>query len=348
MARDRLLEEADARQTRLTEVVQERRAAEERLEEEKATFGEHVAGLQRQLQLARNEVDGLKAASQKWQQEWNELLSELSRLEGDVKERETEFKTERQSLQTELQDARAKIGELEKARDERDRLKAEVAEQYARSERLQQDTSDRSQSLLTEIRQLREELAARAAEGETLKVRWAAERDDLVRARDAEAAHRAQTEKESRESQARLSEEKGKLEALMAILQERLQAARDELTQLKGASEGWRNEQAQMTALRTQLASMHEAEGTWESERKALVEERTALVETRARLSDEQQANEDQWMAERDELAARVAELTARLERAEAVASASQGDDADPTKNVTDEPAAPEESRPAA
>jgi len=53
-------------------------------------------------------------------------------------------------------------------------------------------------------------------------------------------------------------------------------------------------------------------------------------------------------MAERDELAARVAELTARLERAEAVASASQGDDADPTKNVTDEPAAPEESRPAA
>ena len=65
-------------------------------------------------------------------------------------------------------------------------------------------------------------------------------------------------------------------------------------------------------------------------------------------LSEEQQANEEQWMAEKDELAARVAELTARLDRAEAVASASQADDADIAKNVTDEPAAPEEHRPAA
>ena len=94
---------------------------------------------------------------------------------------------------------------------------------------------------------------------------------------------------------------------------------------------------------------MHEAQGTWETERKQLIDERTSLIQARTRLTEELTARLEQ--AERRQLSLepdRRHVATQSQEDRQDVASTSQAGDAEHTTDVTDEPAPPEESRPAA
>jgi chromosome segregation ATPase len=114
-----LLEAQTATVSRHRELQQESQEVEARLGEEKAKLQTQLRDIEKQLKADREQLHLLRASWHTWQNERNRLMEERSRLEQESQAREAAFEAERKLRQTQLDNVRRRVGELETLQDER-------------------------------------------------------------------------------------------------------------------------------------------------------------------------------------------------------------------------------------
>src|SRR3989442_5457470 len=122
---------AVAKQAQLEQEWQKSRAE---LTKEKTRLQDLGAQLQQQLKAAQAEIEPLKVARDKWQAERQRLIADVARLEQGTQAAEAQFKADRKLLPGELEEARRKGADLDKAEAAFQRLT------YVRSAPLTQGT----------------------------------------------------------------------------------------------------------------------------------------------------------------------------------------------------------------
>ena len=158
MDREALLKDRDAAVAKQAQLEQEWQGARAELTDARVKLTEANARLAQQLKTLQAELDPLKAAQDKWQAERQRLVNDVARLEQESQSAEAQFKADRRLLQTQLEEARKKAAELDKAEAEFQRVSDERSALLTKVKALEKDWQSREASIAEEKAALRKQV----------------------------------------------------------------------------------------------------------------------------------------------------------------------------------------------
>jgi CheY-like chemotaxis protein len=261
--RETLLKDRDGAVAKQAQLEQEWQKARAELAQDKARLTDLNAQLQQQLKAIQSEIEPLKAAREKWQAERQRLVADVARLEQAAQAAEGQFKSDRRLLQSQLEEARGKAAELDKARADSQRLTDERSALLTKVKALEKDWQSREASVA-------EEKAALKKQVQDAVARLAAMQQDYEKLKGLHADLAGETGRKAEEWTAReqrLTSEKNQLKVDLERVQAQLSdmmAQTNELhsqrtNQAKELEVAWQREKA---ALKAQLDEARKAAGT--------------------------------------------------------------------------------------
>ncbi len=263
MDRETLLKDRDTAVAKQAQLEQDWQKARAELTQDKVRLTQLTAQLQQQLKAVQAELEPLKAAREKWQAERQRLIADVARLEQGGQAAEAQFKADRRLLQGQLEEARKKGADLDKAEAEFQRVSDERSALLSKVKALEKDWQLREASVAEEKSSLKKQvsdannrLAAVAQDAEKLKALHA----DLA----GETSRKAE-EWTSREQ--RLTSEKNQLKVDLERVQAQLSDMMSQTNELhsqraveaKELDEAWKREKA---SLKAQLEEARKAAGS--------------------------------------------------------------------------------------
>ena len=261
--RESLLKARDAAVARQAQLEQEWQKARTELSQDKARLGTLNSQLQQQLKVLQGEVEPLKLARDRWQAERQRLVADVARLEQAGRAADTQFQADRKLLQAQLEDARTRAADLDKAEAEFQRLSDERSALLTKVKALEKDWQNREASLATEKVALKKQVQDSIA-------RLAAMQQDYEKVKALHADLAGETGRKAQEwttREQRLTSEKNQLkvdlERVQAELSEMMSKASDlhgqRMAQGKELELAWQREKA---ALKAQLDEARKAAGS--------------------------------------------------------------------------------------
>jgi CheY-like chemotaxis protein len=263
MDRETLLKDRDTAVAKQAQLEQDWQKARAELTKDKTRLTELTAQQQQQLKAGQAELEPLKTARDKWQAERQRLIADVARLEQGGQEAEAQYKADRRLLQGQLEEARKKGADLDKAEAEFQRLSDERSALLSKVKALEKDWQLREASIAEEKAGLKKhvsdannKLAAVAQDAEKLKALHA----DLA----GETSRKAEqwTAREQR-----LTSEKNQLKVDLERVQAQLSDMMSQSNELhsqraaeaKELDEAWKREKA---SLKAQLEEARKAAGS--------------------------------------------------------------------------------------
>jgi CheY-like chemotaxis protein len=261
--RETLLKDRDAAVSKQAQLEQEWQRARTDLTQEKTKLSELNSQLQQQLKAAHAELDPLKTARDRWQSERQRLLADVARLEQAGQSADSQFKADRKLLQGQLDEARKKIADLEKAQAELQRLTDERSALLTKVRALEKDWQSREASFA-------EEKAAMKKQVQDSVARLTAMQQDYEKLKALHADLAGETGRKAEEWTAReqrLTSEKNQLKVDLERVQAQLSDMMTEVNELQGQRMAetrelelaWQREKA---ALKAQLEEARKAAGS--------------------------------------------------------------------------------------
>jgi CheY-like chemotaxis protein len=263
MDRETLLKDRDTAVAKQAQLEQDWQKARAELSKDKTRLTELTAQQQQQLKALQAELEPLKTARDKWQAERQRLIADVARLEQGAQEAEAQYKADRRLLQGQLEEARKKGADLDKAEAEFQRVSDERSALLSKVKALEKDWQLREASIAEEKAGLKKQvgdantrLAAVAQDAEKLKALHA----DL-----AGETNRKAEEWTAREQ--RLTSEKNQLKVDLERVQAQLSDMMSQTNELhsqraaeaKELDEAWKREKA---SLKAQLEEARKAAGS--------------------------------------------------------------------------------------
>jgi CheY-like chemotaxis protein len=263
MDRESLLKDRDTAVAKQAQLEQDWQKARAELSKDKTHLTELTAQQQQQLKTVQAELEPLKTARDKWQAERQRLIADIARLEQGGQEAEAQYKADRRLLQGQLEEARKKGADLDKAEAEFQRVSDERSALLSKVKALEKDWQLREASIAEEKAGLKKQvsdatnkMAAVAQDAEKLKALHA----DLA----GETSRKAE-EWTAREQ--RLTSEKNQLKVDLERVQAQLSDMMSQTNELhsqraaeaKELDEAWKREKA---SLKAQLEEARKAAGS--------------------------------------------------------------------------------------
>jgi CheY-like chemotaxis protein len=263
MDRETLLKDRDAAVARQAELEQEWQKARVELTQDKRRLSDLTSQLQQQLKAAQAEVEPLKAARDKWQAERQRLIADVARLEQEAQAADAQFKADRKLLQGQLDEARRKAADLDKAEAEFQRLSDERSALLTKVKALEKDWQSREASFAEEKAGLRKQVQDAVA-------KLAAMQQDYEKIKALHADLAGETGRKAEEWTAReqrLTSEKNQLKVDLERVQAQLSDMMSETNELqsrranesKELEQAWQREKA---SLKLQLDEARKAAGS--------------------------------------------------------------------------------------
>ena len=261
--RESLLKARDTAVARQAQLEQEWQKARTELSQDKARLVTQNTQLQQQLKVLQGEVEPLKLARDRWQAERQRLVADVARLEQAGRAADTQFQADRKLLQAQLEDARTRAADLDKAEAEFQRLSDERSALLTKVKALEKDWQNREASLAAEKVVLKKQVQDSIA-------RLAAMQQDYEKVKALHADLAGETGRKAEEwttREQRLTSEKNQLkvdlERVQAELSEMMSKASDlhgqRMAQGKELELAWQREKA---ALKAQLDEARKAAGS--------------------------------------------------------------------------------------
>ena len=263
MDRETLLKDRDAAVAKQAELEQEWQKARADLTQEKSRLTDLNAQLQQQLKVAQAEIEPLKAARDKWQAERQRLIADVARLEQGAQAADAQFRADRKLLQGQLDEARRKAADLDKAEAEFQRLSDERSALLAKVKALEKDWQSREASVAEEKAGLKKQMQDAVA-------RLAAMQQDYEKIKALHADLAGETGRKAQEwtgREQRLTSEKNQLKVDLERVQGQLSEMMAETNELhsrraneaKELETAWQREKA---SLKLQLDEARKAAGS--------------------------------------------------------------------------------------
>src|SRR2546423_11187731 len=261
--RETLLKDRDTAVAKQAQLEQEWQTSRVELTQEKARLQSLTSQLQEQLKAVQGEVEPLKAAREKWQAERQRLIADVARLEQGAQAAEGQYKADRKLLQTQLEEARKKAADLDKAEAEFQRLSDERSALLTKVKALEKDWQSREASVAEEKAGLKKQVQDAVA-------KLAAMQQDYEKIKALHADLAGETGRKAEQWTAReqrLTSEKNQLkvdlERVQAQLSDMMSQSNDLQTQRAGQSkepeQAWLREKA---SLKAQLDEARKAAGS--------------------------------------------------------------------------------------
>jgi chromosome segregation ATPase len=315
--RDELYQEGQATAARLARVELESARVRGQLTSDKTNLLREVEQLKHELEASITLAE----------QERDELIREIGRVQQERQQVETALARETTLRQAEQEDARQKNVELERIDKERIRLRDERASLLSKVDSLEQELKVRQASFDAENSQLRDQVAVASGELGTLRIahrQLVGEHDNALQERAVAAAREHEHEQEAQLIHARLSEDKANLVAQVHDFEKQVQLLKGELEPLRSSWHGWQAERERLLADRDRLE--HEAqarEAAFKAERKL---RQSQFDEVRKQVSGVEKLKEerDQFQGERNALMAQLRTRDQEIKAKTATASAEQ------------------------
>ena len=263
MDRETLLKDRDTAVAKQAQLEQEWQKARVDLTKDKVRLSDATAQLQQQLKAALAEVEPLKAAREKWQADRHRLIADVARLEQESQEAESQFRADRKLLQGQLDEARKKAADLDKAEVEFARISDERSALLTKVKALEKDWQSREASIAEEKSVLKKQVADAVA-------KLAAMQQDYEKVKALHADLAGETGRKAEQWTAReqrLTSEKNQLkvdlERVQAQLSDMMSQSNDLQTQRASQSkeleQAWLREKA---SLKAQLDDARKAAGS--------------------------------------------------------------------------------------
>ncbi|HEX3630086.1 MAG TPA: response regulator [Candidatus Dormibacteraeota bacterium] len=286
--RETLLKDRDAAVTKQAQLEQDWQKARVDLTQDKTRLTELNSQLQQQLRALQAEIDPLKTARDKWQAERQRLVDDVARLEQATQNAEATGKADRKLLQGQLDEARKKIGELEKLQADFQRVSDERSALLTKVKALEKDWQSREASIAEEKAALKKQVQDGIA-------RLAAMQQDYEKLKGLHADLAGETGRKAEEWTAReqrLTSEKNQLKVDLERVQAQLSDMMSQTNELQGQhmaearelEQAWLREKA---ALKGQLEEARKVAGSgppvsqviskFETEKRALQAQLEAL-----------------------------------------------------------------------
>ncbi len=263
MDRETLLKDRDTAVAKQAQLEQEWQKARAELTQDKARLAELTSQLQQQLKAVQAELEPLKAAREKWQAERQRLIDDVARLEQGAQTADAQFKADRKLLQGQLEEARKKAADLDKAEAEFQRVSDERSALLTKVKALEKDWQSREASFA-------EEKAAFKKQVSDATTRLAAMHQDSEKLRALHADLAGETNRKAEEWTAReqrLTSEKNQLKVDLERVQAQLSDMMSQTNELhsqraveaKELDQAWQREKA---SLKAQLDEARKAAGS--------------------------------------------------------------------------------------
>lgn len=263
MDRETLLKDRDEAVAKQAQLEQEWQTARAELSQDKARLTEVIAQQQQQLKAAQAELEPLKAAKDKWQSERQRLVADVARLEQGAQTAEAQFKADRKLLQAQLEEARRKAADLDKAEAEFQRISDERSALLTKVRALEKDWQSREASFAEEKAGLKKQvqdaiskLAAMQQDYEKVKALHADLAGETGRKAEEWTAREQRLTSEKNQLKVDLERVQAQLSDMMSQTNE-LQTQR--ATQAKELEQAWQREKA---SLKAQLEEARKAAGS--------------------------------------------------------------------------------------
>jgi len=263
MDRETLLKDRDAAVGKQAELEQEWQKARAQLTQDKTRLTDLSAQLQQQLKAVQAEIEPLKAAREKWQAERLRLIADVARLEQGSQAADAQFKADRKLLQGQLDEARKKAADLDKAEAEFQRLSDERSALLTKVKALEKDWQSREASVAEEKAGLKKQvqdavakLAAMQQDYEKIKALHADLAGETGRKAEAWTGREQRLTSEKNQLKVDLERVQGQLSEMMAETNELHSRRANEAKELEQA---WHREKA---SLKLQLEEARKAAGS--------------------------------------------------------------------------------------
>ncbi|HVH65948.1 MAG TPA: response regulator [Candidatus Acidoferrum sp.] len=261
--RESLIKDRDAAVGKLAQLEQDWQKARMELTQDKEKLSELNSKFQQQLKAIQAEIEPLRASREKWQTERQRLVADIARLEQAAQASESEFKADRKLLMGELEEARKKAADFDRAEAEFQRLSDERAALLTKVRALEKDWQAREASIAEEKAGLKKQVSDALA-------KLGATQQDYEKLKGLHADLAGETGRKAEEWTAReqrLTSEKNHLkvdlERVQSQLSDMMEKANDLQTQrMNEARElelAWQREKA---ALKAQLDEARKAAGS--------------------------------------------------------------------------------------
>ena len=261
--RESLLKDRDTAVAKQAQLEQDWQKARAELTQEKARLTDLNARLQQQLKAAQVEIEPLKAARDKWQAERQRLMADVARLEQGAQASDAQFRADRKLLQGQLDEARRKAADLDKAEAEFQRLSDERSALLTKVKALEKDWQSREASVAEEKAGLKKQVQDAAA-------KLAAMQQDYEKIKALHADLAGETGRKAEQWTAReqrLTSEKNQLKVDLERVQGQLSDMMSETNELhsrraneaKELEQAWQREKA---SLKLQLDEARKAGGS--------------------------------------------------------------------------------------
>jgi chromosome segregation ATPase len=161
--REALLKDRDSAVAKQAQLEQDWQRARLELTQDKAKLTELNSQQQQQLKAIQAEIEPLRAAREKWQAERQRLISDVARLEQAGQAAQDQFKADRKLLMGQLEEARSKAADLDRAEAEFQRLSDERSALLTKVKALEKDWQSREASIAEEKAALKKQVQDAAA-----------------------------------------------------------------------------------------------------------------------------------------------------------------------------------------
>jgi CheY-like chemotaxis protein len=263
MDRETLIKDRDTAVARQAELEQDWQKARAELTQDKSRLTDLNAQLQQQLKAVQAEIEPLKAAREKWQAERQRLIADVARLEQGAQAADAQFRADRKLLQGQLDEARRKAADLDKAEAEFQRLSDERSALLTKVKALEKDWQSREASIAEEKAGLKKQvqdavarLAAMQQDYEKIKALHADLAGETGRKAEEWTAREQRLTSEKNQLKVDLERVQGQLSEMMAETNELHSRRANEAKELETA---WQREKA---SLKLQLEEARKAAGS--------------------------------------------------------------------------------------
>ena len=261
--RETLLKDRDAAVTKQAQLEQDWQKARADLTQEKTRLSDLNSQLQQQLKATQAELEPLKTARDRWQAERQRLIADVARLEQAGQSADAQFKADRKLMQTQLDETRKRIVDLEKVQAEFQRVSDERSALLSKVRALEKDWQSREASISEEKAGLKKQiqdavakLGAMQQDYEKLKALHADLAGETGRKAEEWTAREQRLTSEKNQLKVDLERVQAELSDMMAKTNE-LQGQR--LEQSRELEQAWQREKA---ALKAQLEEARKAAGS--------------------------------------------------------------------------------------
>jgi CheY-like chemotaxis protein len=261
--RETLLKDRDTAVAKQAQLEQEWQKARAELTQDRTRLTDLTSQLQQQLKAVQAEIDPLKVARDKWQAERHRLIADVGRLEQAAQSSDAQFKADRKLLQGQLDEARQKGADLDKAEAEFQRLSDERSALLTKVKALEKDWQSREASIAGEKAGLKKQAQDAIA-------KLAAVQQDYEKLKGMHADLAGETGRKAEEWTAReqrLTSEKNQLKVDLERIQAQLSEMVGQTNELQGQrmaeskelEQAWVREKA---SLKSQLEEARKAAGS--------------------------------------------------------------------------------------